>query len=1142
MRVRSVISYYLLLCLVVTSSIPTLSVFFLLSPIEAFAASDTPLLDDLRAKHTLTDPNRNHATDALPTSVQDILNNPLTSRDMTSKISNVLSSPATPRNYNLDDDDPAVNPYAPSLQSTYQDHSDLAIFLGSSHGQPNGNVTSNKLTDLNLEYARSGTRQFVKDPVTGKLELQVITGVPKVSNITSSELVSSEETNSTYGFQRQKEDMYGNELDIFDEGFVTDTNFKDSSAGQNGAARGYRAIVRGATTANNEAQSPLYDESASWLSGSFNTLIDSQDSTYWNNTCTDTTVPVTNTYTYTETTEHTCQNTGEARMEFCEVERTFTQSPGPNPPPLIQTATPLVTHTSCGPGCIDITFGRTNPPASSGYCQERSDLAIVTYRQDAVIDSVELIDHAVDDEFILYFGTDVSIPENIVWQNSADVTAPYPVVQACTGTNTTVDLNTYPFDESTFVNNFNSASGTVFFRFHRKVSISPDVPIGYVTLRVLYDGGGAAALDTPTITQYPAGCYDALTDQDKNDRGLEGVPITADSSFCTFDNYSNMEVGDGGLPVDLLATVPPFYDGDTGDKTLKVNLDGYRCDPTGDRLYCTVDAFNGETCLTWAEWQATANECQVYEDDANCTVISSECAPGWTEEVTGRCLSATVTYQCEEEITVTYQTDQTTSVCQSMLGCVGSECNIGSEEKNDSFAEAMVTGSILDNIQGDSACEDPADPSTCELFAGEFEYCSWETSGLGTDCCEKASGADIIGYIILSRNLLKVNQMAYSGAFGSGVAGNYQTLSQPIVSAYDSVAQWASDGIRSASESIFGNAESVSNGVGAISDGVNLALAEVQQQVYQLVYDIAPDALKDFLFDNAAAYASDSTVDLAMNEAITNTLSSIMAVYTTYQMIKLALTLLTACDDNEIDMAVKLGQEQCFKVGNSYCSEDFLGVCYQKRQGHCCYSSILSRIIMKEAYTQLGINPLPYGNKPAMNTFESEESCPGLTTAQFSALDFETPGMQAGIAEWTGLLLQAGALPTSTSEASLTGGASVTARTGCPVEQQPVLDCYVDSVTLQQVCDHARDANGNLMYTTGPSDCGSEITGGGQIWNAQDRDIASERIAGPNGYIGTAADRVQEAKDQMRTIPGAINCSTTPRPPQCYFGFNPADL
>ena len=196
---------------------------------------------------------------------------------------------------------------------------------------------------------------------------------------------------------------------------------------------------------------------------------------------------------------------------------------------------------------------------------------------------------------------------------------------------------------------------------------------------------------------------------------------------------------------------------------------------------------------------------------------------------------------------------------------------------------------------------------------------------------------------------------------------------------------------------------------------------------------------------------------------------------------------------------------------------------------------------MKESYVQLGIDPLPYGTQPGANNGEADASCPGLSPTELATVDFSTPSMELALQEWTGLLLDAGEIPNETDEAYLTGGATVVDRTDCPLQEKPILNCYIEPVTLTEVCDQARDASGQLMYKTIPTDCGGQLTGGNSIWNADERVVASERIAGPDGYIGTAADRVQESKDQMKTLPTNIDCSTIPRMPVCEFGFDPVD-
>jgi conjugal transfer mating pair stabilization protein TraN len=539
--------------------------------------------------------------------------------------------------------------------------------------------------------------------------------------------------------------------------------------------------------------------------------------------------------------------------------------------------------------------------------------------------------------------------------------------------------------------------------------------------------------------------------------------------------------------------------------------------------------------MTWQELAQLPNQCQPLIDDPNCSEIKRECSEGWFEDETQRCMAWDVVFECSEDNSIVYETTDTTNVCTGMLPCMGSDCDTHQEPTNTAFVDAMVAGSIMDNIDGDMECTDPNDPASCEVFPGEFEYCSSEVTGLGQDCCEEASGVDIVSYILLSKQLLKLNQYTDAGAFGQGVAGAYQELKQPITDGLSAIKTYATDTLRSASESVFGNTESVSNGVSAISTTVETAMKELTQAAYELIYDVAPDALKEFLFDNAAKYALDPSTELLINESITNTLSTIMAVYTVYNLTKLALTLLTACDDNEIDMSVKLAQRQCFTVGNRYCSKDVLGICYQRRQNHCCFSSILARIIAKEAYDQLGINPLPFGNTPSVKS-EIEASCPGISAQQLSQIDFNRPSMQTALQEWVGLMLEAEIIPESTDEAYLTGPAIIDSPT-CPDEEVPVMQCYIDQFGAN-VCQQARDPSGQLIYTTQPGDCGKQVKGG-QIFNSADRVIASDRIAGPNGYINGADARVQEAKNQISTIVGNVDCNLTPKPPICLFGFDP---
>jgi hypothetical protein len=1350
---------------------------------SSYAASDTPLLDELKIKYDLDNPNKNHQNDILSPKVQSLIDTPPASKDMQAQINTVYATPVVTKDLQISTKYPNT--------SSFNDYKDLSVNLSKTHGQPSGSVTGNSLDSLDVTYARSGTRTFVRNPITGALELKVIEGVAKANGVSNTEMFSSELSNSSLAFEANKEGMYEDNTAIYAEGAAINTQFKDPTTGTNSSARGYRAITAGALRAN----STTISEDTDWLQASFAELGNSQDPNQWLTACADTTATNTTTYSYGSSTEHRCQDTSQSSFDFCEVERKVKVP--------VNTKTPGVR--SCGEGCYEylmqVDTWKTSKCRDT-YADMEADPASlsmdINFDDGISIKKVTLLGIASD-----HFRFNLN--GQTFWESNGKS-------QGTTGNIARAGCNI-----SGHEHNINTdVTSTVKTILGAEIGIKSLNFIGDlkwkrgggmdVMLRIELDGDPDSF--SSEFLQFPEGCYDALSEEDKLTRGLDGVydwseigidgslprvyyncesppitptcdvdeilfgnvtqeqclstpacnevtttlceavgftpgnyihrpptcdvgsisddgerceyeadltcpllgaeqcgtdalgaailadpnvstldgvtvqctytstnceptwstsldadiacplggsadattcqlpstkvdncpaghsmqsimvngvqsnycsrePVTQTSntwscnnaagfsisscsvtresyldeldilyqtvdvngftispifdedfqevifkdearcsyvvgtlppdeevpiSFCTFDEYSVVLEGNNGFTPEVLAQIPPFFVGDLGERTWRVNLDGYRCDPTNGEFRCYIDADSGEeVCYTWEELRELPDRCEPYKTDSSCIETSRDCTEGWLEEISGRCMAETVMYECTEATNIPYTTTQTTNVCDAMLPCSGGECEIGNQEKNEKFVEAMVAGSVLDNVQGDSTCTDPTDPSTCTIFAGEYEYCSWEVTGLGSDCCEAPSGIDILAYIATANAALEIKQMMAAGRFGEGAQGAYETLSAPITDVTTAVSEWASEGIRSVSESIFGNTESVSNGVSVASEGISAAVAELTQEVYKLVYDLLPDAVNELIFSNAADYGSEVATDLILDEAVTNFFSNVMFVYTVYNLTKLALTLLTACDDNEMDMGVKIAQRQCFSVGDRYCSKDVLGVCYQRRQSYCCYSSILARIVMKEAYVQLGIDPLPYGTRPNMGNGEAAASCRGLTPAELAGVDFSEPSMETALQEWIGLLLDAGEIPSETSEEYLTGGAVVEERTDCPTQQKPVLNCYIDATTLTEICDQARDANGILMYEDIPTDCGGKLTGGNSIWNANDRVIASERIAGPDGYIGTAADRVQETKDQMRTLPTDIDCSAVPKMPVCFFGFDPVE-
>jgi hypothetical protein len=202
------------------------------------------------------------------------------------------------------------------------------------------------------------------------------------------------------------------------------------------------------------------------------------------------------------------------------------------------------------------------------------------------------------------------------------------------------------------------------------------------------------------------------------------------------------------------------------------------------------------------------------------------------------------------------------------------------------------------------------------------------------------------------------------------------------------------------------------------------------------------------------------------------------------------------CDENEMDMGVKLAQRLCFSVGNSYCSKDVLGLCYQKRQDHCCYNSILARIIMEQAGPLIG---------------KDMSNCAGLTQQEFGLLDFD----QIDLTEWIGLMIDSGEMKTEADEQILTGGGELV-ETECETWEE--VDPNTGEIVIEKRCFSRME--------------------GGRIINAENRQVVSERTL---QRTEGASSWSQNARDAARDAANNLDCSVIPRPPVCDFNIDPTD-
>ncbi|WP_350979909.1 conjugal transfer protein TraN, partial [Shewanella sp. AC34-MNA-CIBAN-0136] len=60
------------------------------------------------------------------------------------------------------------------------------------------------------------------------------------------------------------------------------------------------------------------------------------------------------------------------------------------------------------------------------------------------------------------------------------------------------------------------------------------------------------------------------------------------------------------------------------------------------------------------------------------------------------------------------------------------------------------------------------------------------------------------------------------------------------------------------------------------------------------------------------------------------------------------------CNTAEQTLSLKRGQNLCVQTGTR-CTKKVLGVCLEREQDHCCFNSILAKLINRQGRSQLGM-------------------------------------------------------------------------------------------------------------------------------------------------------------------------------------------
>lgn len=556
------------------------------------------------------------------------------------------------------------------------------------------------------------------------------------------------------------------------------------------------------------------------------------------------------------------------------------------------------------------------------------------------------------------------------------------------------------------------------------------------------------AMVVETIQKYfPEGCMEA---------------VTAPEAKCWFDGtFTPLDQGTRGYPNVVLNELLPLYSGDDGFRTWVAEANNYKCDPFGGKTR-TVDG----VAYTWDDVVAKSESCNEFSSNIQCELTESSC-DFYDYEDPNKCLLEQRVYECNEPVTIEREIEVTTNTCDMELPCTGGECETEAKEKSEEFDDAMIGLALAEGMKSDRGCTNDADPDSCVVFQGEARQCRYETTfSLGNNCCEAPGGVNPVEFAVASWQMGKttgLNSMVYDYAetgwdaaskvisesdIGQSISSGWDTLSKSITNAYDSVAGNVANEVATDT----GTEVITEAGQDAVMDGV-------ANKTYEVVYDSLPDDLANLLFEKSG----DQIVLSSGVETAFTYVGYIATAYSYYTYFKLALNLLTQCNDNEdspeydADMGVLVGNKLCMKVE----TVDVGALAVQREQRHCCFESALARVVMEQALPQLGYDKKSYRSA----------GCPGLTPVQISQLDWELMDLD----EYYALLVEGGVIPSATNEEALTGtGRTVNGELRDTTTERTLEKLNANDGMLErqkQLKRHMKEGNVDCTITPRPAVC-----------------------------------------------------------------------
>ncbi|CAM5561102.1 hypothetical protein ECAE60S_04543 [Eoetvoesiella caeni] len=666
---------------------------------------------------------------------------------------------------------------------------------------------------------------------------------------------------------------------------------------------------------------------------------------------------------------------------------------------------------TCGEGCTQLWIGQVGDNYWGGWCAVYEQSTTVTVVNpdaitSAVLEYVEYDDYMqvwvgpVGQEVKVFNGPNENFPPETAgecelstnWRQNPgiDVTQYFKNVEA--GKQVNFKIRVSVADEG-------EGFGRIRINYDPAKAITKDewVPQDCVDAAIaVKDGfakGTAECTDDPSrqpVCEYVQdGSGNSIYQCDHNPEGwTPGTPYDG----CQYLN--GVKVCENSLKPSPIAGIPNMC------RKVKVeaNYDFYK-----GQMGCYTDANGIQQCPD--NQGGNLDNCGEFENNSQCGFIGSKCVKG-AEGASGECYVFEDTYDCGYDANLGTVEKEVKYECSGPIRCMGTDCLDITMTQNNDFAKANALLNAAQFMAQDMACtgqDENGNPTgeenvVCSVFPGTAGQCKKAVGGV-VNCCEKPDGISMMDYVTLLMTVPKIDTAIMSLGDTNSIRSAYVSLKEPITQGWTEISQ----PFTSSLENVSGVFDKLTQGYDQIVEGLKDSVANLYDKAFGSIADNATTGLGSSAGAGAGAGgASQVGADAAVTAGqefvknAGNLIGWVGTIYTIYTVTMLVIKMVYKCTPDELEMNVKRELKSCSYVG-SYCKTEILGLCIEKRESYCCFSSPLSRIIQEQGRPQLGLS---FGDP-------ENPTCEGLAMEQIGQIDWD----RVNLDEWLGILQANGHWP-----------------------------------------------------------------------------------------------------------------------------------